>query len=30
MLSTVIANLPELRLPDRFDFDLTAHIHVER
>ena len=30
MLSTVIANLPDLSLPDTFDFDLTLHVHVQR
>jgi len=30
MLSAVIANLPDLSLPDTFDFDLTVHIHVQR
>ncbi len=30
MLSTVIANLPDLSWPNTVDFDLELHIHVER
>lgn len=30
MLTAIFDNLPNLSLPDIFDFDLTVHIHVER
>lgn len=30
MLTAIFNTLPDLSLPDTFDFDLTVHIHVER
>ena len=30
MLTAIFNTLPDLSLPDTFDFDLTVHIHVQR
>lgn len=30
MLTAIFDTLPDLSLPDTFDFDLTLHVHVQR